>query len=545
MSLDADDSSSPMPSESGPASSSPAISHQTEGAQTVGATQPVAASQPEVVSPPPKSDESATQSSEPAPFPQPRLKIGSQRPGSAPLKARPQVDDQTVLIPATRPTATTTPAANDAIDESPPAGAAATSAVPPKKFPPPNRRTALSPEMLLELEEAMGGMSVEDIVEGQSAVAAPPEFAPEARVRGRVVTVHRADVFVDLGGRNQGVLPLTMFPEPPEPGTMVECIVNHRDPTDGLYALSLPGAPIDAADWTSVSEGVLVDARITGHNKGGLECVVNNLRGFIPASQISMYRVEDLAQFVEQKMVCLVTEVKPEKRNLVLSRRAVLEREAAEAKEKLLSELAPGQVREGIVRSLRDFGAFIDLGGVDGLLHVSQLSWARVKHPSDVLQEGQKVTVKIQKIDPDTGKIGLAMKELTESPWANVAAKYPVRSKVTGTVSKIMDFGAFVQLEPGVEGLVHISELAHQRVFRVGDIVSEGQEVEAQVMSVDPEKQRIGLSIKAVMARPEPAKKAEPEVEEPEAPPPRRTSNVPLKGGIGRSSGGDQFGLKW
>ena len=145
---------------------------------------------------------------------------------------------------------------------------------------------------------------------------------------------------------------------------------------------------------------MVVEARVTGHNKGGLECEVNRLRGFIPASQISMYRVEDLAQFVDQKFACVITEANPEKRNLVLSRRAVLEREKAEAKEKLMAELEVGQVREATVRSLQSFGAFVDLGGVDGLIHISQLSWDRIKHASEVLEVGQKVKVKIQKIDP-------------------------------------------------------------------------------------------------------------------------------------------------
>jgi ribosomal protein S1 len=173
------------------------------------------------------------------------------------------------------------------------------------------------------------------------------------------------------------------------------------------------------------------------------------------------------------------------------------------------------------------------------------LSWARVKHPSDVLTEGQTVTVKIQKIDPETGKLSLAMKELMESPWTNVAQKYPARNKIEGTVSKVMDFGAFVQLEPGVEGLVHISELSHQRVWRTSDVVTEGQQVEAMVMSVDEEKQRISLSIKAVQAKPVPVKK-ESEPEEPETPPPAMPQRkAPLKGGLGKSTGGEEFGLKW
>jgi small subunit ribosomal protein S1 len=258
-----------------------------------------------------------------------------------------------------------------------------------------------------------------------------------------------------------------------------------------------------------------------------------------------MYRVDDLAQFVGEKMTCVVTEANPEKRNLVLSRRDAIERDRAEAKTRLMSELAEGQVREGVVRSLRDYGAFVDLGGVDGLLHVSQLAWQRVKHPSEVLQLGQTINVKIKKIDAETGKISLALRDLTENPWTTAAQRYPVTSAVTGTVTKIMDFGAFVELEPGIEGLVHISELAHGRVWRAGDVVKEGQQVEAKVLSVDVEQQRIGLSMKALMARAEPAKKPEPEVEEPAPVSPSPKRQAPLKGGTGRASGGDQFGLKW
>jgi small subunit ribosomal protein S1 len=276
-----------------------------------------------------------------------------------------------------------------------------------------------------------------------------------------------------------------------------------------------------------------------------VECEVNHIRGFIPASQVSLYRIEDLSTLVGEKFACVVTEAKPEKRNLVLSRRAFLEREKAEAKEKLLAELAPGQVREGTVRSVRDFGAFVDLGGVDGLVHVSQIGWTRVKHPNEVLHEGQPVKVKIQKIDPTTGKISLSIRDIVESPWTHAAQKYPAKTKVTGRVTKIMEFGAFVELEPGVEGLVHVSELAHQRVWRTADVVSEGQEVEAQVVSIDADKQRIALSMKAVQARPEP-KKTEPEVEEPEpVKTPSKKRTVPLKGGRASKSGGEQFGLNW
>jgi small subunit ribosomal protein S1 len=194
----------------------------------------------------------------------------------------------------------------------------------------------------------------------------------------------------------------------PELGAKLEVSIASFDAEDGLYRLSVPGAATPVGNWSQVQEGMIVEARVTGVNKGGLECEVSNLRGFIPASQTSLYRVEDLAQFVGQKLECLVTEVNPRKRKLVVSRRAVLEREKEQSRERLIGELSPGQVREGIVRDVRDFGAFIDLGGVDGLLHVSQLSWSRVNHPSELLQAGQSVTVKITKIDATSRKISPA-----------------------------------------------------------------------------------------------------------------------------------------
>jgi small subunit ribosomal protein S1 len=425
--------------------------------------------------------------------------------------------------------------------------------VPPRtgeKIPPPSLRAELPPELAQELQEALGDMSVDEMLtaEGLGATSTVgTELEPESRQRGKVIQVHRDDVFLELPGRNQGVVSLRQFADPPEPGETLEVLVVRFNAEDGLYEVSLPEAAVEIGDWSQVAEGMVVEAHVTGHNKGGLEVEVNRIRGFIPVSQIATFRVEQIEQFVGQKFPCVVTEANPDRRNLVLSRRAMIEREQAEAKKKLLEELAPGQVREGVVRSLRDFGAFVDLGGVDGLLHVSQISWERIKHPSEVLQVGQKVRVKIEKIDPQTHKISLNLRDFTENPWSNVSSKYPVTSRVTGKVSRLTDFGAFVRLEAGVEGLIHISELAHGRVFRASDIVSEGQEVEVKVVSVDPEAQRIGLSLKALQLRPDPKKKDEPaEADEPEpSKPPPVKRKTPLKGGLGRVENGGQFGLRW
>jgi small subunit ribosomal protein S1 len=434
-----------------------------------------------------------------------RIKIGSQRGGVStrigepvPVIAPPKVTQPTPLI---------TSEAEKPIEKRPTA--------PPKHYPPPNIRDRLTPDLEMEYAEAIGDVQIDQMLSSDLR-GFEAELEPETKVQGRVLTTQRDSVFLDLGGRKQGYVKLATFPEPPAEGSLVETIVSRFDAAEGLYELTLPGRAVDVGDWSQVAEGMIVEARVTGHNKGGLECEVNQLRGFIPASQISMYRVEDLAKIVGERFTCVITEANPEKRNLVLSRRAILEREKAEAKENLLASLEVGQTREGTVRSLQGFGAFVDLGGIDGLIHISQLSWERIRHASEVLEVGQRVKVKIQKIDPETGKIGLAFRDLAENPWERVTEKYPSRSRVKGTVSRLTEFGAFVKLEPGIEGLIHISELAHKRVIRASDIVSEGQDVEVLIMSVDAENQRIGLSLKALEGKPE--SKEESETEEETAP---------------------------
>jgi small subunit ribosomal protein S1 len=228
----------------------------------------------------------------------------------------------------------------------------------------------------------------------------------------------------------------------------------------------------------------------------------------------------------------------------------VIEKQAADARVTMLETLEPGTELEGTVRSVRDFGAFVDIGsGVEGLVHVSELSWERVANPAEVLQPGQKVRVIVKKIDPQTGKIGLSARDLIESPWKRAAIKYHVGATVKGTVSKLAQFGAFVKLEPGVEGLVHISELATRHIRSVADVVREGQEVECRVLAIDPDEQRLSLSIKALAPKPaaqaDAADRGEPEAEEPAPPPVVKKRMAPLKGGLGSDSQGAKFGLRW
>jgi len=417
-----------------------------------------------------------------------------------------------------------------------------------------NRRRALLPELEDEFAQALADAPLDDLLMGRAATAPEAALEPDSRVRGRVIAVRRDQVFVDLGSREQGVVPLAQFAAAPEVGAFIDVQVQRFQAEEGLYELVIPGSAVSVENWSDLQPGAVVEARITGHNTGGLECEVNHIRGFIPVSHIALYRVEDLAQFVGQSWPCLVMEANAERRKLVLSRRAVLERERQDAKQKLLESLRPGDIREGVVRKLMDFGAFVELGpGVDGLIHISQLAWFRVSHPSEILSEGQRVEVRIEKVDPVTGKISLGYRELQQSPWSKAAEKYPPNTVVRGRVSKTMEFGAFVALEPGVEGLVHISELSHKRVWRTTDVVSEGQEVEVLVLSCDAEAQRISLSMKALLPPPKP-KAAESEEDAPAAEPepaaapakPRSSGpQKPLRGGLGRGSGGAAFGLKW
>jgi small subunit ribosomal protein S1 len=400
----------------------------------------------------------------------------------------------------------------------------------------------LDAEIERELQEAMGDFSGKDLLAEAPRRGGPQAPAAPGRKKGKVIRVHSADVFVEVpGGRSPGVLPIDQFPDgPPAVGTEVEVTIEGYDNANGLLLLTREGAAVHA-DWSTVAPNMIVEARVTASNKGGLEVDVNGIRGFMPISQIDLYRVETPEQFINQRLRCQVVEVNPEERNLVVSRRALLEREREENREKLWNELAEGQVRTGVVRSVRDFGAFVDLGGVDGLLHISEMAWTRVKNPADVVQPGQTIKVAVLKIDRETRKVGLGLKQLTPGPWDNINDKYAPGTVVTGKVTRLMDFGAFVELEPAVEGLIHVSELAPQRVRRVSDVVKPDQEVRVLVLDVNPSQRRIALSLKGAQKEPEKPVEEEAEEEQVEVKPPRPRT-TPLRGGIGDKIDLGRFG---
>ena len=414
----------------------------------------------------------------------------------------------------------------------------------------PNLRAALDDDLEQDFEAALAGVAIDDLITASTSARADAPLEPGARLAGTVLSIGADTAFIDLGERRQGAMKLAGLDLElvPAVGDVLQLSVGLRNEDDGLYDVAFANRAVAVEDWSQLQAGMIVEARVTAANKGGLECDVAGLRGFMPASLVSTWRVENLEEMVGLTLESLVTDIVPAARRLVLSRRAVIEKTAAEAKIKLLETL------DGIVRSVRDFGAFVDIGeGVEGLVHVSQLSWDRVANPADVLQTGQRVRVVVKKIDRDTGKIGLSARDLVESPWQRAGEKYHVGATVRGVVSRIAQFGAFVKLEPGVEGLVHVSELANRHVRSVGDVVKEGEPVECRVLSIDPDEQRMSLSIKALVtpsgaaADDDAADDNAGAEEAPAAPVVKKHSGV-LKGGTGRvggASAGEKFGLKW
>ncbi len=359
------------------------------------------------------------------------------------------------------------------------------------------------------------------------------------RLKGTVQSIHGDNVFVDIGFRSPGVVALRQFEseKPPEVGQSLDLTVDRYDANEGLVFVNLPrGRQHVGGNWDAVSVGQIVDCVVNKTNKGGLEVNVGTLRGFLPAGQVDLQYVGDLEPFVGQKLRVKITEANRQRRNLIVSRRAVLEEDRREAEEALWLTLEVGQKFAGRIKTIKNYGAFVDLGGVDGFLHIGQISWNRIKHPSEVISVGQEVEVQVVSLEKDQRKIGLGMRQLQANPWDNVENEYPIGTTISGKVSRILDFGAFVELQPGVEGLVHISELDYKRVNRVADVLSVGQEIDVKVLEVDPNRKRVSLSLKALKPAP---KSAEPEQqeEEPESPPPVRKRKEPLKGGIGSGSG--------
>ncbi|MFO1010012.1 MAG: S1 RNA-binding domain-containing protein [Planctomycetota bacterium] len=343
-----------------------------------------------------------------------------------------------------------------------------------------------------EIDAALDGMNLQELDLPERG-GGPKRRGPGGEVvRGAVAGMSGNDVIVELGPRMQGVLNVNEFETPPKVGEVFEFTLHGRE--DGLWKLSRKRAQ-EIAAAENVEVGSLVKARVTGQNTGGLELRIGNLAAFMPASQVALSRENDLAKYLNQTLVCEVLEVDPAKRRVVISRRAVLEKERAEQTKESLGRISVGQKVTGKVTRVESFGAFVDLGGgLEGLVHVSNLSHKRVESAGELLQSGQQVEVQVIKIEEGGKRIGLSMKALEPDPWQQVGGRVVPDAQYQGTVKRLMEFGAFVELEPGIEGLLHVSQMAKDRVRRASDLFKVGDKVQVRVLAVEPDRQRISLS---------------------------------------------------
>jgi len=325
---------------------------------------------------------------------------------------------------------------------------------------------------------------------------------------GTVVSVGATDLFVEFGPKELGVVDVTQFKEEkPNVGDALEVAVQRYDSAESLYICALPGS-VQKADWEMLEQGQVVEARVTGTNKGGLELEIAGHRAFMPASQVDINHIADLSVYVGEKITCEVQKIdRRGQGNIVLSRRDIIAKERAKAAEGLKEALNEGDTVEGTVRKIMDFGAFVDLGGMDGLIHINDLSHDRVNHGAkgvaQHVSEGQKVTVQILKIDWEANRIGLGLKQLQADPFTAAANEVVEGAEMTGKVTKILDFGAFIEVAPGIEGLVHISELEWRRVNDVNEVLTENEVVQVKVLKVDADDRKISLSIKQLKDRPQ------------------------------------------
>ncbi|MDP6159121.1 MAG: S1 RNA-binding domain-containing protein [Phycisphaerales bacterium] len=353
----------------------------------------------------------------------------------------------------------------------------------------------MDPALEAEIEAALGEMSIADI-------DGPPAKEPTTRGgrperEGTVVQVRGQDVLVEFGPRTSGVCPLSAFDAPPALGAKLTFTIERRDLDDDLLILSRKGS-ISKAKWTDIAQGQVIEAMCTGTNKGGLEIDVSGHKAFMPAGQVDLRHIPDLSDFVGKKLACEVMELDRGRDRMVLSRRSVLYAERKEKRDTLMATLQTGQSFDGVVTSVQQYGVFVDIGGVDGLVHVSDMSWDRIKNPSDLVKEGDAVRVQVLKVDleKDPPRIGLGMKQLVSDPFTAATGDLQEGAIVSGTVTKLAAFGAFVKIAEGIEGLVHISEMAHKRISRPNQVVQEGEVVEVKILKIDPDTKRIGLSIK-------------------------------------------------
>jgi small subunit ribosomal protein S1 len=346
---------------------------------------------------------------------------------------------------------------------------------------------------MLTMEEAMK----------QSAM----RFAAGEIVKGTIIEVRPKEVLVDIGYKSEGVIPANEFEDikAVKVGDQIDVLIEKLEDKEGMVVLSKEKAEFKQ-NWDKIlticNEGGTINGKVKAVVKGGL--LVNiGVEAFLPASQIDIITTKNLAAYVGNFYDFKVVKINQERQNIVLSRRELIEQERSDRRSKLLGEMTPGDIRKGTVKNITDFGAFIDLNGIDGLLHITDMSWGRVNHPSDILKVGQDIDVVVLDINREKERVSLGLKQKLANPWDNIEAKYPIGAKVKGRVVNLVPYGAFVELEPGVEGLVHVTELSWtKRIAKPSDMLKADQEIEAVVLGINREEQKISLGVRQLEANP-------------------------------------------
>ena len=335
------------------------------------------------------------------------------------------------------------------------------------------------------------------------------KVVPGSIVEGIVSAVKGNDVFTDIGYKSEGIVGLDEFADKAEvvPGFRFQVkVIDLEDDKTGMVRLSKKAAD-DQIRWQQVldryTEGCVVSGTIKSAVRGGLIVDIDGIEAFLPGSQVDVTPVRDLAPYIGQTYEFKVIKISNERKNIIVSRRELIEGTMAEKKAELLASLQVGEIRPGRVKNITDFGAFIDLDGIDGLLHITDMSWGRIKHPSELLKVGQEINVKVLDVDREKERISLGLKQTTDNPWDTIAVQFPVGARVSGKVVNLAPYGAFVEIAPGIEGLVHISEFSWtKRVARPEDMLQQGDEVQVQVLSVDTDTQKIALGIRQTQENP-------------------------------------------
>ena len=334
-------------------------------------------------------------------------------------------------------------------------------------------------------------------------------FKSGSIVEGTVSAVKNDDVFTDIGYKSEGVVSLDEFTDPAEavPGFKFNVmIVSLEDDRTGMLILSKKRAD-DQIRWKMVqeryTEGCVVNGTIRAKVNGGLIVDIDGVEAFLPGSQLDVSPIRDLTPYIGLTYEFKVIKISNERKNIIISRRELIEGTMAEKKAELLGSLQKGEIRKGKVKNITDFGAFIDLDGIDGLLHITDMSWGRIKHPSEMLKVGQELDVMVLEVDQDRERISLGLKQCSENPWITIAEQFPKGTRIKGKVVNLAAYGAFVEIAPGIEGLVHISEFSWtKRVARASDMLNQGDEVDVEILSVDSENQKIALGIRQTQANP-------------------------------------------